>query len=100
MQVEKRRTYGDIDALHRRDAWQKRGDELLRLADGLMHLPVARDERGTPARCRAHVKASTPGSRLPSISSSVAPPPVDRCVTSPSRPNFRNAAADSPPATP
>ena len=59
-------------------------DELLGLRDRLVHLPVARDERGA----RHHdSRTSTPGSVLPSISSSDAPPPVERWSTRSASPN-------------
>ena len=48
---------------------------------------------------RLIASASTPGSVLPSISSSDAPPPVERWVTSSARPNCASAAAVSPPPT-
>ena len=44
-------------------------------------------------------RASTPGSVLPSISSSEAPPPVETWVTRSSRPNCASAATESPPPT-
>ena len=78
-----------------RDARQQAGDEHLGLRLRLVHLPVARDQR----RAVTHDSTSTPGSVLPSISSSDAPPPVDRCVTSSSSPNCFSAAALSPPPT-
>ena len=43
--------------------------------------------------------ASTPGSVLPSISSSDAPPPVERWSTLSASPNCASAAAESPPPT-
>ena len=70
-------------------------DERLGLGHGLVHLPVAGDERSP----RAHASASTPGSGLPSISSSAAPPPVERWVTLSASPNWVSAAAESPPPT-
>ena len=39
-----------------------------------------------PGSARGHCSASTPGRALPSISSSEAPPPVDRWVTLSARP--------------
>ena len=48
---------------------------------------------------RLMTRASTPGRALPSISSREAPPPVERWVTSSSRPNWASAAAESPPPT-
>ena len=56
----------------------------LGLPDRLVHLPVPGDERRAP---RVHDSATTPGSSLPSISSSEAPPPVERWSTSSTRPN-------------
>ena len=47
----------------------------------------------------AHDSASTPGSGLPSISSSDAPPPVERWSTRSASPNCASAAAESPPPT-
>ena len=44
-------------------------------------------------------RAFTPGSSLPSISSSEAPPPVERWVTWSASPNCASAAAESPPPT-
>ena len=44
-------------------------------------------------------RASTPGSGLPSISSSDAPPPVERWSTRSASPNSASAAAESPPPT-
>ena len=73
----------------------ERVDVRLRLRDRLVHLPVARDERGATAQRRT----STPGRVFPSTSSSDAPPPVDTCVTSSCKPNFVIAATESPPPT-
>ena len=85
----------DVDAVDRRDPRQQPGDVLLRLGDGLVHLPVARDQR-SPASCAS---TSTPGSVFPSSSSRDAPPPVDMWVTSSGQPELRDrrgrvAAAD------
>src|SRR5919198_706424 len=44
-------------------------------------------------------RTSTAGSVLPSMSSSDAPPPVERWVTRSARPNSVSAAAESPPPT-
>jgi hypothetical protein len=63
------------------DPRQQRLHEGLGLGDRLVHLPVAGDQRGP-----GHASASTPGSGLPSMSSSAAPPPVERCVTRSARP--------------
>ena len=63
----------DVDALDGGDARQEGRDELLGLGDRAVHLPVAGDQR-----CAGHERASTPGSLRPSISSSEAPPPVER----------------------
>src|SRR5689334_2554317 len=95
---EERRADADVDALDRRHPRQQRLDELLGLGDRLVHLPVPGYERRA-RRIRAHTSASTPGSCLPSISSSDAPPPVDRCVTLSARPKRWSAAAESPPPT-
>ncbi len=78
-----RRADRDLGAVGGRDAREQRGDELLGLGDRLVHLPVPGDQR----RPVAHASASTPGRALPSISSSEAPPPVDRCVTRSASPN-------------
>ena len=94
--AQERRADRDVDAVGGRDSRQQRLDELLGLGDRLVHLPVAGDQR-RPSR--AHASASTPGSVLPSISSSDAPPPVERCVTWSASPNWSSAAAESPPPT-
>ena len=71
-------------------------------ATRLVHLPVAGDQRDAahraPAACSS---ASHAGQRaLPSISSSVAPPPVERCVDAILRGrSAASAAAESPPPT-
>ena len=75
LEREERRADDDLHAVDRGDPRQQRLDVLLALGDRLVHLPVAGDERGP-----AHVRASTPGRGLPSISSSDAPPPVERWV--------------------
>ena len=98
LQREERRADRDVDAVGGRDARQQRLDELLGLGDRLVHLPVARDQRRAGPG-RAHDSASTPGSVLPSISSSDAPPPVDRWVTLSASPKRWIAAAESPPPT-
>src|SRR6202012_5345388 len=110
-----------LNALHRGEARQQPLDVGLRLRLGLVHLPVARDQRrpasgrgpGVPGLLRllagwiggghhltpAPSSATTPGSCRPSTSSSVAPPPVERWSTASSRPNWASAAAESPPPT-
>ena len=45
------------------------------------------------------VIAATPGRTLPSIASSIAPPPVDTYDTLSARPNLLTAATESPPPT-
>ncbi len=94
LQREERRADRDVDAVGGRDLRQQRLDELLGLGDRLVHLPVAGDERRA-----AHDSASTPGRALPSISSSDAPPPVERWSTRSASPNSASAAAESPPPT-
>src|SRR6185437_13589005 len=104
-QVGERHADPHIDAVDGRDARQQGLDEVLRLALGLVHLPVARDQRGacaheaTPALAPAPSSASTPGSVRPSTSSSVAPPPVERWSMACSSPKRASAAAESPPPT-
>ena len=85
----------DVDAVGgRRRCGSSARDERLGLGDRLVHLPVAGDERRA-----AHDSASTPGSGLPSSSSSDAPPPVERWSTRSASPNCASAAAESPPPT-
>jgi len=84
-------------------------DQLPRLCDGLVHLPVAHDQgtartrtgahARTPWRSAARSRAATPGSVLPSRNSSVAPPPVETCVIALANPSSCAAAAASPPPT-
>ena len=64
----------------------------------IFQLPAISGVRANPAGV-AHASTSTPGSCLPSISSSAAPPPVDRWVTRSASPNWTSAAAESPPPT-
>src|SRR6185436_3498847 len=94
LQRRVRRADRDLDVADRADLRQQRLDVLLRLGDRLVHLPVGGDEWRA-----AHDSASTPGSGLPSTSSSEAPPPVDTWSTMSSRPNWASAAAESPPPT-
>ena len=95
-----------------------------RVVHGLVHLPVAGDERGAhggildlgcrlraasargEARARAQspslrlylsVSAATPGSTLPPRNSSDAPPPVEMCDTRSATPALWMAATESPP---
>ena len=85
-QVRERHAERDVDPADSRHARQQRLDVLLGLGLGLVHLPVARDQRGARRGVRlaghhatpAPLSASTPGSVRPSSSSSVAPPPVER----------------------
>ena len=52
-----------------------------------------------PGERQASGMTATPGSSVPSRSSSAAPPPVDSHDTSPSRPSSRSARAESAPPT-
>src|SRR4029077_14570971 len=101
LQVRERHAARHVHAVDRRDARQQRLDVVLRLLLCLVHLPVARDQRGAGRHETTRVPSSacTPGSVRPSSSSSVAPPPVERWSTVPSRPNRASAAAESPPPT-
>src|SRR5438105_762291 len=91
----------ELHVLERGHARQQRLNVFLGLALGLVHLPVARHQRGarhahaTPAPS----SASRAGSARPSISASVAPPPVERWSTACASPNRSRAAAESPPPT-
>src|SRR5690606_26992768 len=77
-----------VQLLHERD----------RLQVVQVHLPVARDQRGTSVH--AHPSTSRPGSFLPSRNSRLAPPPVEMCPNrSSAKPSCRTAAAESPPPT-
>src|SRR3954447_8154183 len=93
LEREVRRADHDVDVLDGADPRQQRADQRLSLPDRVVQLPVAGDERPS------HDSAPTPGSGLPSISSSDAPPPVERCVTRSASPNCASAAAESPPPT-
>src|SRR5690554_2835892 len=66
-----------------------------------VHLPVAGDQRHAAARGHAsHPSTSSPGRRLPSRNSRLAPPPVEMWPNWPSlNPSARTAAAESPPPT-
>src|SRR5690554_5264844 len=81
--------------------------QLLHERDGLevveVHLPVAGNQ-WYPARlsCRhaSQPNTSSPGRRLPSRNSRLAPPPVEMWPNWPSvKPSARTAAAESPPPT-
>src|SRR3954465_3096635 len=87
---------------HLRPIRQPRGQiryERAGLAGGLVHLPVPGHERPPPAPPGDPCSATTPGSGLPSISSSAAPPPVETWVMSPATPAALTAATESPPPT-
>src|SRR5205823_2891849 len=85
----------DLGIFSRGDPREQARDEGLGFGDRLVHLPVACDQR-----CAAHlVSTSTPGSVLPSTSSSDAPPPVETCAYRCSIPNCVTAATESPPPT-
>src|SRR3712207_5966322 len=86
--------FRSLDVVAVGQAGQERLDVRLRLAARLVHLPVGRDERGA-----GHRSTSTPGSSLPSTSSSDAPPPVDTWLTRSVSPNCASAATESPPPT-
>src|SRR5690606_38845992 len=72
------------------------GDVLARLDPGLVHLPVARDQRAARG-AHAVGSAATPGRVRPSSISSAAPPPVETWVRRSARPNWASAAPESPP---
>src|SRR5699024_1009592 len=65
-----------------------------------IHLPVARHQRLAVAHLVPSSRIAIPGSSLPSISSRLAPPPVEMCEKrSSSKPRLRTAEAESPPPT-
>src|SRR5918997_3603916 len=98
-QRRERRAHGDLHAAG--DVLGQRRQELARLAGGLVHLPVAGDERaphrGSGAGERS--SAATPGRSRPSTSSRAAPPPVETCVMRSATPARFTAATESPPPT-
>src|SRR5690606_6629348 len=65
-----------------------------------VHLPVARHERGAGGHSESSSRMEMPGRSLPSMSSRLAPPPVEMCEKrDSSNPRMRTAAAESPPPT-
>ena len=76
-----RRAHGDLRPSPGAGAVQlpsQLADQCPRRLVGAVHLPVAGDQRRAPGSL---LRASTPGSLRPSISSSEAPPPVDTWST-------------------
>src|SRR5699024_6049781 len=107
----------DLDAAQvhegrQHDGLDQRGVDLLEVLAELLdqgeallpvevHLPVARHQRGAGG---GHELSSSrmemPGRSLPSMSSRLAPPPVEMCEKrDSSNPRVRTAAAESPPPT-
>src|SRR5207245_8237741 len=86
----------DLPALAR-GSRPDRGDQVQRLRHRLVHLPVARHQGKTTHSSAS--RAAMPGSRLPSRSSSVAPPPVETWLTSRVSPTPESAASRSLPQT-
>src|SRR5699024_5075255 len=64
-----------------------------------VHLPVARHQRGAGGgHSESSSRMEMPGRSLPSMSSRLAPPPVEMCEKrDSSNPRVRTAAAESPP---
>ena len=92
-----RRADRDLDAVEARDARQQRLDKRSASRRSCSSSSCPRPAgHGSSLRLSS---AATPGSMRPSISSSVAPPPVETCVTRPVRPNVASAATESPPPT-
>ncbi len=87
----KRRAEDDVDALGRLEGLEERA----RLRRPLEHLPVAGDQH----QPEFSGIAATPGSSLPSSSSSEAPPPVETQEISSASPSSLTARTESPPPT-
>src|SRR5437867_2418763 len=64
-----------------------------------IRLGILAERLATGERADHASNGTRPGSVLPSRNSSDAPPPVEMCETSDAYPNFRSAAALSPPPT-
>src|SRR5205823_2285155 len=67
-----------------------------------VHLPVRGQQRlalDLGAHPYSSLRTATPGNSLPSMYSSVAPPPVETCENRPASPRASTAAAASPPPT-
>src|SRR3977135_842608 len=91
--------------------WQEFAEELVGLAGSLEHLPVGGQQfcagHGIPFKSSIRqsalsiqpllVRASTPGSFLPSRNSSEAPPPVEMWVILSATPAWRTAETEAPP---
>src|SRR4029077_13574976 len=92
-QRRERRRDHDLDVVEILGQLAEFLDERDRLEDGLVHLPVGRDERCP----HAFGSAAPPGSSRPPRNSSDAPPPVEMCVIRSVTPAFATAAIESPP---
>src|SRR5579871_4989632 len=116
LQINERRTNDDLVAVVMVDQRKKIAKELASLVGSLVHLPVGSDQlfaghqilfrnflaqraKGTRSNHRLSVRASTPGSFLPSRNSSEAPPPVEMWVILSATPAARTAETESPPPT-
>ena len=81
-QIGERREHRDLDRREIVSGILEIPSQLLHESDGLkvvqVHLPVARDQRCTPrVDVHCHPRTSSPGRRLPSRNSRLAPPPVE-----------------------
>src|SRR5215469_10546222 len=100
LEICERRQERDIGfGYERLGAGSKRVDVCPRLVRRLEALPVGGEKRSVGHAVFAVRSAATPGRSLPSIYSSVAPPPVDICVILSAKPSLCAAAAESPPPT-
>src|SRR5207244_1234708 len=88
-----------LDAVEQLQRGQHRVDQRQAFGDGVVHLPVAGDDRFAATHQQSCFRAATPGSTLPSMNSSEAPPPVETCVSLSARPACSTAWTDSPPPT-
>ena len=93
----------EVDPVERGHQRQQRLDEVLGLLLGLVHLPVARDQRGPAPSAerppRASQRLARPGAALPRAARASRRPRSRGGRRRPRRPQRRSAAAESPPPT-
>src|SRR5262249_51754244 len=100
LEVDERRAQRDVGARRQRRRARDEGARVLtRVFWRLVHLPVGSEQRPSGHALAAARSAATPGNSLPSMYSSVAPPPVEMNVILSAKPSLRAAAAESPPPT-
>src|SRR5678815_5839235 len=96
-QGRERRNDHDINPRLFANFHQKRIEKRVGLADGHIHLPIGCEDLFAHGNQGLSASAATPGSVLPSSSSSEAPPPVEMKVTLSATPARLTALTLSPP---